>query len=387
MSQSHHLAAVLREPRARLVVDDVPTPAPAVDEVVVRVRAVAVNPVDWVVQGTSALTYRWLRTPAVLGSDVAGEVVAVGESVTRFRVGDRVLGLATGTDRGRDALREGAFQERTVLLERLTAPVPAGVSDLEAAALPLAVSTAACALFQPKHLGLAMPGAGDRPSATGEVVVVWGGSTSVGLNAVQLARAAGYDVVSTASAHNAELVRSLGADVVVDHHAPSAADELVAGIGGRRVVGAVALGPTSAAACLQVLRRTGGTVLAMASTPVSLDRVAGRRHLLPGALPVFGRIGLTTAALALRARRAGVRAAFVWGSSLRDDEVGPRLWGEVLPRGLADGTLRPVPEPLLVGHGLDAVQAGIDRQRAGVSARKVVVSLEDEDDAHRETRS
>ena len=368
-------AAVLREPRGSLVVERVPLPGPAADEVVVRVRAVAVNPVDWVIQGTGPVTYRWLRAPAVLGSDVAGEVVAVGSGVTRFAVGDRVVGLATGTDRGRDPMHEGAFQEHTALLERLTAPIPPELSDDQAAVLPLGASTAACALFQPKHLGLPLPCAADAPRERSGVVVVWGGSTSVGMNAVQLARAAGYTVVSTASPRNAETVRSLGAEVVVDHGAPTAVDDLVAAVAGRSVVGAVALGTTSTAACIEVLRRTGGTVLAMASTPVSLDGVAGRRRLLPGALPVFTRLGLATLGLTLRARRAGIRAAFVWGSSLRDDAMGPELWGRVLPEGLADGSIRPVPEPLVVGHGLDAVQSAIDRQRAGVSARKVVVTL------------
>ena len=368
-------AALLREPRGTLVVDRVPVPVPASDEVVVRVRAVAINPVDWVVQGTGPVTYRWLRTPAVLGSDVAGEVVAVGSGVTRFRVGDRVFGLATGTDRGRDAMHEGAFQEHTALLERLTAPVPDEVSFDQAAVLPLGTSTAACALFQPRHLGLPLPGAADAPADRAGVVVVWGGSTSVGMNAVQLARAAGYTVVSTASPRNAETVRSLGAEAVVDHGSPAAVDELVAAVAGRPVVGAVALGTTSTAACIEVLRRTGGSVLAMASTPVSLAGVAGRRRLFPAMLPVFTRIGLTTVALTLRARRAGIRAAFVWGSSLRDDDLGPELWGRVLSEGLADGTIRPVPEPLVVGHGLAAVQGAIDRQRAGVSARKVVVTL------------
>lgn len=383
---SSHAAAIMPAPRARLTATTLPTPTPDADEVLVRVRAVAVNPVDWVIQGTSRITYRWLRSPAVLGSDVAGEVLAIGANVTRFRVGQRVFGLATGTDRGRDPLREGAFQDATVLSERLTAATPASLTDEEAAVLPLGLSTAACALFQPAHLALPLPSAGAAESAGSAepaegaggragVVVVWGGSTSVGMNAIQLARAAGYDVVSTASPRNAELVRSLGADAVADHTSPSAVDELVAAIGSRPVAGAVALGAGSADACIEILARTGGTRLALASTPYSLADLAGGRRLFPAMIPVFSRIGLATARSMLRARRRGIHAAFVWGSSLRDDALGPRLWGEVVPRLLAEGRLRALPEPMVVGTGLAAIQNALDRQRAGVSARKVVVRL------------
>ena len=371
---SSHAAAIMPAPRARLTATTLPTPIPAPDEVLVRVRAVAVNPVDWVIQGTSRVTYRWLPTPAVLGSDVAGEVLAIGANVTRFRVGQRVFGLATGTDRGRDPLRERAFQDATVLSERLTAATPASLTDEEAAVLPLGLSTAACALFQPAHLGLTLPTPGTAEGSAG-VVVVWGGSTSVGMNAVQLARAAGYDVVSTASPRNADLVRSLGADAVADHHSATAVDDLVAAIGSRPVVGAVALGAGSADACVDVLARTGGTRLALASTPYSLAGLVGRRRLFPAMIPTFSRIGLATARSMLRARRRGIHAAFVWGSSLRDDALGPKLWGEVVPELVGDGRLRALPEPMVVGTGLAAIQNALDRQRAGVSARKVVVRL------------
>lgn len=371
---SNHRAAVMASSRARMSSRLLPDPDPAPDEILVQVRAVAINPVDWVIQGTGSVTYRWLETPAVLGSDVAGVVVAVGSAVSRFRVGDRVVGLATGTDRGRDAIREGAFQERTVLLERLSAPIPDDMTDEQAAVLPLGVSTAACALFQPAHLGLRLPGDDESPKVEG-VVIVWGGATSVGMNAVQLARAAGYDVVTTASPRNAALLMDLGAETVVDRSAPDAVDRLVDAVAGRRVLGAVALGSASAGPCIEVLRRTGGEIVAMASTPVSLDGLAGRRRLFPAMIPTFTRIGVTTGVLMLRARRAGIRAGFVWGSSLRDDFLGEALWGAVLPDALATGRFRVVPEPLIVGTGLSSIQDALDRQRGGVSAQKVVVSI------------
>ena len=389
-------AAFLRSPRTPFEVGPAEMPAPAADEVVVRVRAVAVNPLDWVVQGTGRMTYRWLAHPAVLGTDVAGEVVAVGSAVTRLAVGDRVVGLATGTDKGRDPRHEGAFQTHTALLERLTTVIPDDLSFEQAAVLPLGVSTAACALFQERHLGLrlprsaadaggAVPGAGGAAQAPGgaaprerEVVVVWGGSTSVGMNAVQLATAAGYDVVSTASAVNAETVKELGATHVYDYRDPEVVDKLVAVIAGRTVAGAVAIGLGSTEACIRLLARTGGSRLALLSTPVSLAEVADvstGRPLVPNALPTFARLGLATARSLLAARQAKVVARFVWGSSLRDDDLGEQLWGGIVPRGLADGSLRAVPEALVAGEGLGAIQGAVDRQRAGVSARKLVVLL------------
>lgn len=404
LAPTQNTAAFLRSPRSRFEVGPAEMPEPAADEVVVRVRAVAINPLDWVVQGTAQLTYRWLAYPAVLGTDVAGEVIAIGSAVTRLAVGDRVVGLATGTDKGRDSRHEGAFQTHTALLERLTAVIPADLSFEEAAVLPLGVSTAACALFQERHLGLRLPRlsttAGDTPSDTAgdavsdaagpglsaggaapverEVVVVWGGSSSVGMNAVQLATAAGYDVLSTASATNAETVKGLGATHVYDYRDPEVIDKLVAVIAGRTVAGVVAIGAGSTDAGIRLLARTGGTRLAIASTPVSLAEVAdvsSGRRLLPTALPTFARLGLATARSALAARQAGVTARFIWGSSLRDDDLGERLWGEVLPRGLADGSLRAVPEAVVAGDGLDALQAAVDRHRAGVSAQKIVVRL------------
>lgn len=435
LAPAQNTAAFLRSPRSRFEVGPAEMPEPAADEVVVRVRAVAINPLDWVVQGTAQLTYRWLAYPAVLGTDVAGEVIAIGSAVTRLAVGDRVVGLATGTDKGRDSRHEGAFQTHTALLERLTAVIPADLSFEQAAVLPLGVSTAACALFQERHLGLRLPRltttTGDTPSDTAgdavsdaagpglsaggatpnptpnpgratpnptpgratpaptpnrggaapverEVVVVWGGSSSVGMNAVQLATAAGYDVLSTASATNAETVKGLGATHVYDYRDPEVIDKLVAVIAGRTVAGVVAIGAGSTDAGIRLLARTGGTRLAIASTPVSLAEVAdvsSGRRLLPTALPTFARLGLATARSALAARQAGVTARFIWGSSLRDDDLGERLWGEVLPRGLADGSLRAVPEAVLTGDGVDALQAAVDRHRAGVSAQKIVVRL------------
>lgn len=157
-----------------------PYPRARENEIVIRNRAVAINPLDWIKQSIGDLIFSWIRYPFVLGADCAGEVVEVGDSVTRFAVGDRVLGHAVGTDRKRNSAAEGAFQHYTVVLAHLAAPVPDSLSYEDAAVLPLALSTAACGLFQQDQLGLQHPSVTPKP--TGQTLLVWGGSTSVGSN-------------------------------------------------------------------------------------------------------------------------------------------------------------------------------------------------------------
>lgn len=179
-----------------------PDPTPGEGEVLVRVAAAAANPLDWhFLRGTPLfmrLTYG-LRRPkhTVLGVDVAGRVVAVGPAVTRFSVGDEVVGnlFTSGL---------GGFAELAVGAEEAFAPKPAGVSFQQAAAVPTAALTAL-------H-GLRKGGLG-----AGQEVLVNGASGGVGTFAVQLAKAEGATVTGVCSTRNLELVRSLGADRVIDY--------------------------------------------------------------------------------------------------------------------------------------------------------------------------
>ncbi|MDA8061385.1 MAG: alcohol dehydrogenase catalytic domain-containing protein, partial [Actinomycetota bacterium] len=205
MTQHENEALWLPRPGGSLSPGPAPSTPPAAGELVVRVRAVAVNPVDAISGIARRVVTPWLTYPAVLGSDVAGEVVEVGEGVTRFRPGDRVLGHAIGQERARNCAAEGAFQRFVVLVEHMVSPLPDGLDDEHAAVLPLGLSTAAAGLFELDQLALPAPTL-DAPER-GASVVVWGGSTSVGSNAIQLARSAGYDVIATASPRNFAYLR------------------------------------------------------------------------------------------------------------------------------------------------------------------------------------
>ena len=366
-------AAWLESPYADFVVRDAPYTPPSAHQIVVRARAIAVNPLDSIKQGTGDLMYRWLPYPSVLGEDVAGEVAEVGSAVTRFAVGDRVLGMAVGMEKGRDHAPEGGFQHYVVLDEALASPIPPQMTFESAAVFPLAVSTAASALFQSDHLALRHPTSTAPP--TGEAVVVWGGSTSVGGNAVQLAVAAGYRVVTTASPRNHERMRELGASEVFDYASPSVVRDVAAALAGLRVAGLLAVGTGSAEPVVRIAAATGARRVAMASPPVSMES-APRRG---GVSPALVRMGVTMVAgnVSLQAYCAvhRIRARYVWGSSLMHNEVGPMLWERFLPAALADGSYLVAPTPRVVGSTLASVQTAIDQLREGVSATKLVVTL------------
>ena len=367
-------AAWLGPKRARLAVASAPYTPPGPDEIVVHNRAVAINPLDWILQEVGSIIYPWLKYPFVLGSDVAGQVVAVGAAVTRFSVGDRVLGQATGTDKDENDSAAGAFQQYTVVRERLASPIPDDLSFAQASVLPLAISTAASGLFQKDQLALEHPSANPQP--TGKTVLVWGGSTSVGANAIQLAVAAGYEVIATASPHNFDYVTVLGASRVFDYASPTVVADLVAALRGKTLAGAIAVGTGSSSPCAAVVRRCeGNRFIAMASTPASFDTVGdGRGRGLRLARAML-RIGSSTAALLVTTRVRGIRTSTIWGSSLKNNEVSTLIYERFLPSALADGRYTAAPKAHVVGHGLEAVQLAMDTQRAGVSAQKVVVTL------------
>jgi NADPH:quinone reductase-like Zn-dependent oxidoreductase len=177
--------------------------APADDEVLVKVHAVSVNAADWrllMARPFLARLYNGLLRPRrqVLGADVAGTVQGVGRTVRRFKPGDAVFG---------DLMRHGwgGFAEYAVAPEDAFASKPAGLSFEEAAALPMAGVTALQGL---RDAGALRPG---------EKVLVHGASGGVGTFAVQLAKELGAEVAGVCSTGKVDLVRSLGADRVIDY--------------------------------------------------------------------------------------------------------------------------------------------------------------------------
>jgi NADPH:quinone reductase-like Zn-dependent oxidoreductase len=178
---------------------DIEEPAPGAGEVLVRVRAAAINPADWYTAAGPifARVANGLRRPKSnrLGTDFAGTVEAVGKDVTRFRVGDDVFGARTG------ALAEYV----TVPEDRAIASKPANTTFEEAAGVGIAAVTALQGLRDKGEV---------RP---GQTVLITGASGGVGTFAVQIAKALGAEVTAVCSTPNVEMVRSLGADRVIDY--------------------------------------------------------------------------------------------------------------------------------------------------------------------------
>lgn len=187
---------------------DLDTPRPAPGEVLVKVGAVALNPIDtYLRSGAIAMP---LTFPYIPGCDLAGTVQRVGEGVTRFQVGDRVWGSNQGLFG-----RQGSFAEYAAVHEDWLYPTPKQFSDEQAAAGALVGITA--------HLGLFLHGG----LQAGDFVLVNGGSGGVGSTVVQFAKAAGATVIATAGAlEKRQLCESLGADLVLSYRSDSLDDDV-----------------------------------------------------------------------------------------------------------------------------------------------------------------
>ncbi|UHQ24419.1 zinc-binding alcohol dehydrogenase family protein [Lysobacter sp. 5GHs7-4] len=184
---------------------DLPDPvAPQGHDLLVRVEAISVNPVDTKVRAPKPNVE---AQPRVLGYDAAGTVAAVGDAVTRFKVGDRVYYAG-------DITRPGSNAQLQLVDERVTGHAPQSLDAAQAAALPLTAITAWELLFQ------RMPFDADK-GGVGKTVLVIAGAGGVGSIAIQLARRAGFNVIATASrAETIDWCRAMGAHEVIDHRQP-----------------------------------------------------------------------------------------------------------------------------------------------------------------------
>ncbi|WP_281545183.1 NADP-dependent oxidoreductase [Grimontia sp. SpTr1] len=184
--------------REVLSLNDINIPVPAANEVLIKVRAAAVNPVDWKIREGYLQPLLNHPLPLTLGWDVAGEVVAIGEGVSSLAIGDEVYSRP-------DIAKNGSYAEYMTAAADEVALKPKSFSWQQAAGVPLAALTAWQALFEYVDL------------KEGEKVLIHGGSGAVGQFAIQFAKQKGANVYTTTSSRNIELVKGLGADNVIDY--------------------------------------------------------------------------------------------------------------------------------------------------------------------------
>jgi NADPH:quinone reductase-like Zn-dependent oxidoreductase len=241
-----------------LMYEDVPIPEIGPDEVLIRVRACGVNPIDWKTrEGMKRNTTNFVM-PLVLGWDVSGTVEETGPLVKRFVKGDKVFARPATS-------RNGGYAEYVAVKSMEVAFAPKTISLEHAAGVPLAGQTAWVGLFEIGNL------------RSGQSVLIHGASGGVGSFAVQLAKVAGARVIATTSTKNVQMVRALGADEVIDYSAVDFQD----------VVSDVdlvydAVGGVTRARSWDVIRKGGMLVstLALDEAVQAANGVIGRSYLL-----------------------------------------------------------------------------------------------------------
>jgi alcohol dehydrogenase len=191
-------ALAIRHYGAPMEMMELSRPEPGLGELLVRVRAAGVNPIDYKIRDGAVKVLLPFSFPLILGTDLAGDVAAIGPGVTKFKLGDAVYARL-------DNDRIGAFAEYALVRESAAARKPARLDYTEAASLPLVGLTAWQALVELARL------------RAGQKVLIHAGSGGVGTVAIQLAKHLGARVATTAGAKNHALVKSLGADVAIDY--------------------------------------------------------------------------------------------------------------------------------------------------------------------------
>ncbi|KAM0221469.1 hypothetical protein ACHAQD_005381 [Fusarium lateritium] len=207
--------AIVFVEKGKATIQEVPKPKLRDEYVLVKVNAVGVNPTDW-----KHIDFGVADTGSRAGCDYAGIVEEVGSKVTKpFKKGDRISGVVHGGDRTQH--ENGAFAEYIVAKGDIQIKTPDNVTDEDAATLGISIATVGQGLY--KTLGLPLP---TDAKKSDDFVLIYGGSTATGIYGIQFAKLSGLRVVATASPHNFDYLKSLGAEAVFDYKSTNVAEEI-----------------------------------------------------------------------------------------------------------------------------------------------------------------
>ncbi|KIK58336.1 hypothetical protein GYMLUDRAFT_171220 [Collybiopsis luxurians FD-317 M1] len=320
-------------------------PKPSSDEILVKVKSISLNPIEWKLKD-HGFDFLIKEYPAVLGSDVAGDIVQVGKDVGDFKEGDKVF-FESSAYHGSNY---GAFQEYVLVPAEIASKMPPNLSYNEAASIPLALTTAAIGLLAPIPAGSGLnPTIDPNVKHTGQSAFVAGGGTSVGQFAIQLLKYLDFKhIITNSAAEHFDYLRSLGATDVIDRNKvpDNELPKIIQDIVGGKVDAAIDTvgSPASRAAAVACLKDGAhlGTVLRLPETEVC----------------------------------KGTMVRHIWGSGWVEVN---REFGKVLAVRMGElfesGVLKPCRIVELSG-GLDAIPGGLqDLKDNQFRGHKVVIAL------------
>jgi len=305
---------------------DVPAPAPGPRDILVEVRAAGLNPVDFKFRQGKLRAIHRPKLPLVLGNELAGEVIAVGGDVARFRVGDRVFARVAKD-------RAGAFAEQACVDENDAAHMPRNLDFAAAAAVPLAGLTALQALRDELNV---------KP---GQKLFISGGAGGVGTFAIQIAKWLGADVTTTASKRGEALVRSLGCDEVIDYTIQDISSEKDRFDAGFDLIGGKTLEQ------MFDIMKPGARIVSVAAVPepqTAIRDLGGRRALAA----IFW---LISYGIRSRARRAGVGYRYLFMHPSGSDLA---LLAELIEQGKLKAIVDRTYPFAKIAEALDYVESG-----------------------------
>lgn len=320
--------------KAPLTLRDMPDPRPGPGQVLVKIAATSANPIDGKLQGGAFKAVMPMEMPLILGSDLAGTVVALGDGASRFKVGDEVFGCPHPI---------GTFADRIAVAETDLAFKPARLGMVEAASLPLVALTAWQVLVESAAI---------KP---GDKVLIHAGSGGVGTIAIQLAKQLGAYVATTAGPDNLELVKGLGADTVIDYRHEDFAERLSG-----YDVALNTLGGDVLERSLKVLR-PGGKLISISGPPDPAFAEAVGANWFVRLMIRAGSAGIRR-----KARRRGIDYSFLL---MHADGV---QLGEIA-RLVDAGAIRPVIDRVVA---FEDIPDAMTRVGSGRSRGKVVITVD-----------
>ena len=322
------------------------TPEPGPNEILIEVKAIALNPVDYYQRDFGMPPVP--SYPAVIGSDVSGLIAKVGSSVSNAPAsGSRALAFASSFYQN-GSPDHGAFQKYVLAQSEGVIALPESLSFEEGAILPLATLTAMSGWTT---IGLSLD-TKYKPEDK-QAVLIWGGSSSVGTLVIQTAKSMGFTIYTTASPKNHDYLKKLGADVTFDYNSSDVVSQIVEKVkeDGLTLLTANVVVEGGLQPTLDVLKETKGD---------SIAKVAHTPFLQPGAPSL-----------------EGVEVTFNFPPmepATRDPHIYKTFHGW-LANGLKSGTVVPSPKVQVEGASLEDLNKALDVLKGGVSGTKIVVSI------------